>query len=388
MVIGIDLRCLPSDGSPGAGVAHAARALVNKLIEHGDQTLRWSLFLPQGASPYAEDRLAKEKTSSAVHIIRLQGATGAALRRAMRRNPCDLLFVPSGAVAPALFMPVVPWVHDVAIFDHPEWFSEDFLQRTISTNLFRRGIKRARHVLAVSEFTKRELCTHFGLDSERVTVTHEGGDSVLAALDGEALHAAKQQAKQRVANIGIVHPFVLCMGTLEPRKNIPFLLEVWMEARSKFARPIDLIIAGKDGWKLEPIRKALDLGQVAVAHTAARLHRIEMPTDEVRRDLLLAADIVAVPSLYEGFGLVALEAMQAKTLVMASRIGGLSEVVDTAGILLPPQSKAEWVEALVRLVDDEVSREHLAREGKSRSQGMTWQHAAKVAFNVLTQRPR
>ncbi len=384
MRIGIDLRALPQDGSPGAGIAHAARDLVNALITiQAKPDIFWLLFLPRGASPQAEDRLVRERTA-ATHIVRLSGTDGSVLRKALAQYPCDRLFVPSGAVPPGIQVPTIPWVHDLAIFDHPEWFPESALRRALTTRLFRRGINHAHQVLSVSECTKREIVSRFSFPEERVTVTHAGGDNILASLHGEAIHEAKQRARRRVAERGITNPFILCMGTLEPRKNIPFLLSAWSKARKEFRRNIDLVIAGRDGWKLGPITHALDSNRVYDSETSSHLHRIEIPGDDDRRDLLLAAELVALPSLYEGFGLVALEAMQAETALMSSNAGGLPEVVGEDGVLLPPDDEEQWRAGMVGLMNDEDARRELAKLGKARSQGMTWERAAYMAFDVLT----
>ncbi len=384
MHIGIDLRCLPSDGSPGAGIAHAAKALSKALVALPNQNIRWTMFMAKGAAPGAEDWLVREKPAS-TRIIRLDHVGGAALRRALARTPIDLLFVPSGAIPPGIRCPTVPWVHDIAIFDHPEWFSEPFMRRAITTHLFRHGVMRSKRVLCVSEFTKQELKQHFRLKDEQIIVTSEGGDPILSVLDGESLIKAKQRAVKRVAEHGVTNPYILCMGTIEPRKNIPILLDAWLRAREKFDQPVDILVAGRDGWKMGPILHALKEGWAAPSENGSRLHRIEMPTDEDRRDLLLGAEIVAVPSLHEGFGLVALEGMQAQAAVLVSNAGALPEVVGSKGIILPPTDVEEWEQVLVDLMNDADSRRQLSEMGKEQSCLMTWDRAAKIAAEVLSQ---
>lgn len=385
MHIGIDLRCLPSDGSPGAGIAHASKALSKALVALLGRDIRWTMFMTKGAAPGAEDWIVRQKPVLA-HIIRLDHAGGASLRRALTRTPIDLLFVPSGAIPPGIRCPAVPWVHDIAIFDHPEWFSEPLMRRAVTTRLFRRGVMKSRRVLCVSEFTKQELMQHFGLQNEQIIVTSEGGDPILAALDGDALIEAKRRAVKRVAERGVTNPYVLCMGTIEPRKNIPILLDAWLRAREKFDQPVDIVIAGRDGWKMGPILHALKEGWAAPSENGSRLHRIEMPTDEDRHDLLLGAEIVAVPSLYEGFGLVALEGMQARTAVLTSNAGALPEVVGPDGIVLSPSDVEAWERALIELMNDKTSRCRLAELGKERSRTMTWERAAKMTLDVLLQK--
>lgn len=293
MVIGIDLRCLPADGSPGAGVAHAAREISRALLSTASQPdIRWVLYVPKGASFDPVHRSP---------ITELPSASGSDFRRALLTAPCSLLFVPGGAVARGMPAPAVPLVHDLAIFSHPEWFPQSPLRRTITTRLFRRGLLQAPRILCVSEDTKRELVSRFGIDPSVVSVTHEGGDTVLAALHGESLRAAKLRAKIRLADRGVTQPFILCLGTVEPRKNLPVALEAWKRSCQRFFRPADFLVAGSDGWKLASIHRAFEEAGRYPSEGGSRFHRVMAVSDEDRRDLLLAADIVAVPSLHEGF---------------------------------------------------------------------------------------
>lgn len=373
--VGIDLRCLPQDGTPGAGVAHAAREISRALVSSPASGVQWVLYIPRGASWEGE-------ADSSVRVVELASASGSALRAAVRQVPCDTLFVPSGAVAPGLAVPTVPLVHDVAIFGHPEWFNESVLRRTVTTTLFRRGIMRAKRILSVSQHTKDDLVRLFKIDPSIISVTHEGGDTVLATLHGETLHDAKQRAKLRLAERGVTQSFILALGTVEPRKNLPVLIEAWKRLASLSDRPVDLVIAGRDGWKLGPIVFAIK--NAYASEGGSRIHRVHAISDDDRRELLLAADIVAVPSLHEGFGLVALEAMQAGTAVVVSNAGALPEVVQDAGLVVSPEDIDAWAGALNGLLADDQTRKHLAEQGKAHSQGMTWERAAHIALQSLT----
>ncbi|MFA5935488.1 MAG: glycosyltransferase family 1 protein [Patescibacteria group bacterium] len=368
MIIGIDLRCLPTDGSQGAGVAHAARFLTEELVIR-NVPWTWKLYVPSGAVSIGSAGGERRR------IVELHDASGTALRSALREDPCDLLFVPSGSIPPRLPVRAVPWVHDVAIFHHPEWFPQSLLRRTLTTSLFRHGVKSAPFVFAVSEDTKAELVSRFGLDPARIIVTLEGGDPFLGVLHGHELRERKRLAKERVAVSGITNAFVLALGTVEPRKNLAHLVSSWRRACSSFNRAVDLVIAGNDGWKLEDVYASMRKS-IVPERDGSRIHRLQMLDDDARRDLLLAADLVAVPSFHEGFGLTALEAMQAETPIIAARTGALPEVIGETGVLLDPSDQEAWSNALVGLMNDDVSRIDIALAGKSRSQGMTWEGVA------------
>lgn len=379
MLIGLDLRCLPSDGSPGAGVAHAARELTRIMIRQRPD-ISWIVYLPQGAFWDAD----AEKLPQC-DIVRLKDGSGASLRQAMRLAPPKLLFVPSGSVPPGLSIPCVPWVHDVAIFQSASWFPQSFFRRLATTQLFLRGVKKAPLVFAVSEFSKKELVSISGIEASRILVTLEGGDFVLSDFAHSDLAEAKRRARLRLADRGVTQPYILWMGTLEPRKNVETLVEAWMRSRPFFSQPVDLVIAGKDGWRMGSIYTALRKGSVFRGEGVSRLHRIQAVTEDDKRDVLLGAEFVALPSWHEGFGLVALEAMQAGTAVIVSTEGGMAEVVGDAGIVLPPWDTDAWSKAFVGLMADAEARKDLAQAGMSRSQGFTWDRAAHAVLTGLTE---
>lgn len=377
-VVGIDLRTLPTDGTPGRGVAHAARFLAEALVVR-DVPWSWKLYVPKGAAPIAGAGRGKRV------LVELKDETGASLRRALKSHPCDALIVPGGAVPPGLSVPAVPWVHDLAIFDHPEWFPQSFLRRTITTTLFRRGVERAPFVLAVSENTKTEIVSRFFIHPNRVIVTLEGGDPFLHETHGAHLEERKRAAKLRVAATGITNAFVLALGAVEERKNLATLIQAWRRACPSISRPVDLVIAGRDGWNLVDVHSAL-YRNIQPETDGSRIHRIHIVDDDTRRDMLLAADIVAVPSFHEGFGLVALEAMQAGTAVLASAMGGLPEVVGDAGIQLDPRDQDSWMHAMIGILSDDVSRMDMASAGKSRSQKFTWDAVAHRIVEAISAR--
>lgn len=336
--IGVDLRCLPADGSVGGGIAHAARAIAVELEKRlGDRLIRYDVHGNR-------------------HV----------LIDAMKKRPCDVLFVPFGAVSPGLPVPAVPWVHDLDIFDHPEWFPQPWWQRMLTTHFFLRGIRRAPHVFAVSEYTKQAIVRHADIPANRITVTGEGGDDVLAAIPRGDIPAQKQEAMHRLKALGITRRFVLVLGTLEPRKNIPLICRAWPEVVKQMP-DVDLVIAGQDGWKVAPIHAAI--------RACPQTRLIQKCTEDDRRDLMLAASLVCVPSLSEGFGLVALEAVQAGTPVLASRRGALPEVLGQGPWLLEPHDVQAWQKGIIAILEGKIHQ--------MPDQGFSWEHSADIIVAKL-----
>jgi glycosyltransferase involved in cell wall biosynthesis len=171
---------------------------------------------------------------------------------------------------------------------------------------------------------------------------------------------------------GIQNPSVLALGTIEPRKNLAMLIRAWKTSS------LDLVIAGQDGWKMQDVEnEILKLNQ----EQKTRFHRLPEITDEDKRQLLAAAEIVAVPSLDEGFGLVALEALQSGTNVVASNRGALPEVVGNAGVLLDPLDEKAWAQALTPGPSPiELSS---TGEGNHIDQKFSWEKTAEVVLNGL-----
>ncbi len=367
MTIGVDLRCLPADGSAGRGVAHAARFLLQVMLS---QPVDWSwrVYLPKRAS-LTYGQMARNIRCA---LVKLDDTSGGSLRRALQESPCDLLFVPAGSAPPGISVPTIPWVHDLAIFDHPEWFGQSFLQRTLTTQLFRHGVVSAPIVFAVSQHTADDLTHRFHLKPERIRVTHEGGDPILAKLYGQWLNDAKETAKQELAERGITRPFILALGAVEARKNLSMLIEAWRSVRSSSASPFDLIIAGRG-----------EEGEVENQEDG--LHRLHDVSDAFRRALLLGAEIIALPSLHEGFGLVALEAMQAGTALLASNAGAIPEVAGESSLLLDPTDVELWKTALVEVMNNEEKRRQFAGAGKERARQFSWEKTGEIVLRGLAE---
>lgn len=297
--LAVDLRHLPRDAGPGAGIEHASTELIDALRPLADRRgIELVCFTEPKRAWYFS------------HTIKRSGARA--------------VLVPSGSVAPFLKIPTYPWVHDLAIFDHPEWFPQYPPRRWLTTRYFLRGVRRARHVFCVSEDTKQSLIRIARIPADRITVTYQ------------AIREPRMTSSPR----GVDGRYALIMGTVEPRKNIPFIVDLWPRVIEGMVTPPCLVIAGRAGW-----------GNVseAIAHKADKLtclKRLSEVSDRERDALIEHASVLLVPSLHEGFGRTALEGLSAGAPVIASNRGALPEILGKAGVLLEPNDKAGWVEAM------------------------------------------
>ncbi len=330
MRLGIDLRHVPTDGSPGAGVSHASAELTEVMEKMGAE---WE-----------------------IDCVPIHGAMRSwELAKLLRQKNIQALFCASGAVPPFVSVPFYPWVHDVAIFKHPEWFPQSALKRFITTNLFLRGVRRAKHVFAVSEDSKDTLVQVAKIPASRITVTHQG------------IKVAHVEPEMKYGE------YALIVGTVEPRKNIPFIIDLWDEVRAATGRDLKLVIAGKTGWGNVPIPKR------------DWLIRIETPSDIERDRLYVGAQVLLMPSLYEGFGRMALEAMALGTPVIASNQGAIPEVVEGSGLLLDPRNRKGWIKAISDILAQPQLRAALVAGGKVRAAHFSWEKTAGIILAKIAQ---
>ncbi len=265
-----------------------------------------------------------------------------------------------------------PWrsvvtLHDLAFLLYPETHTAESRAYYAAAG---ESARRAQRVIAVSHATAADAVRLLGLDPSRVRVVHEAaspGFSPRPRSDLERLAARCSFDPRR--------PYVLFVGTLEPRKNVPLLLEAF--ARLRRSLDIQLLLARRHGWLDEPIYQAYErLGLQPHARFLDSLAEDDLAV------LYSHAGVFAFPSLYEGFGLVLLEAMACGAPVVASRAGPMPEVVGDAGILLPPESPSLWADALARVLTDEASAADLRRRGFARAARFSWEHAARTTRDV------
>lgn len=264
-------------------------------------------------------------------------------------------------------MPALVTVHDLSFFRLPDAFPPR--QARYLRLATRMAARRADGLVAVSEFTRDELVSVLGVEPPRITVVPNGYDPAFRPMPPDEIAAWRRGA-------GLPERFVLCVGTLQPRKNVGTLVQAFAELRGAWAEgdgeAPDLVVAGGAGWGRD------DVGTLAERLGIGRhVHRTGyVPADDLPR-YYAAADVFAFPSRYEGFGLPALEAMATGTPVVAARAASLPEVVGDAGLLVAPDDVAGWAAALGALLTSPARRGELAEAGIARAERFSWTRAAE-----------
>jgi glycosyltransferase involved in cell wall biosynthesis len=262
--------------------------------------------------------------------------------------------------------PSVVTIHDLSAFLFPQTFRR--VNRAYTRWAIRVACRRAARILAVSEFTRQEIVRWLRVPPERVVVTHDAADARFQPPDAHELAAFRQRH-------GLPERFVLFLGTIEPRKNLPLLLDAYAMIAGRIDAP--LLIAGSRGWLYEPVlarAESLGLGD--------RLRFVGYVDQQEQPLWYAAATVFAFPSLYEGFGMPPLEAMACGTPVVVSSSSSLPEVVGDAGLVVSPSDPEELAEALHRVVTDGALREELRARGLARARRFSWREAAERTVAV------
>ena len=254
-------------------------------------------------------------------------------------------------------------IHDVSFLRHPETTESKNL-RYLDKQIHK-TVEKADAIITDSRFSKKEIEELLSVPEEKVFAVHLGLDQSKTPPDEQAIASAKKHH-------GLQRPYILAVGTLEPRKNYPFLIDVF-EGLHDFDG--DLVIAGMRGWKYEPIySRAQD------SSCSPRIHLLDFVAEEHLAGLYAGAELLVCPSIYEGFGFTPLEAMAYGTAVVSSAGGSLPEVVGDAAVVLEGFEKDEWVGEIERVLGDEQLKKKLKDKGRKHVGQYTW---AKTAAETL-----
>jgi glycosyltransferase involved in cell wall biosynthesis len=241
--------------------------------------------------------------------------------------------------------------------------------RTYLARVVPRSVRRAERIIAVSTSTARDLEERLDVRPERIEVIPEAVSPSVLVDESDEVRA------RRLRGMGIEGPYVLSVGTLEPRKNYPRLLEAWSLLRAKGLHH-DLVIAGRTGWMFEPIFECVDRLRLGGCV------RFVQPDDAGLAALYRGADLFMYPSLYEGFGIPPLEAMAWGAPVACSNNSSLPEIVGDAGVLFDARSVDAIAGAISRVLDDRALVERLRIAGPVRSRAFSWDRVAMATHQV------
>lgn len=373
--------CAP-DGSRGAGIEHYSWSITTALLRAGSPH-EFFISTPPGLSRVRCQELLE--TGARVKFLPSWGPKLSFVSRHailpmrfwLRRS--DVLFSPFGQLPLGWRGKSVVTVHDLAIYEHPEWFPEE---QSFSTRVVvPRSLERATQIIAVSSATQEKLHEFMPATAGRVHVVPEGVDL------SEAYEALKG-ADATSTRFPFDRDFVLFLGTIEPRKNLLHAFQsfhAFLESRPEQAGLVRFIVAGKKGWHTREIEQEL----VAIndawkeAESNGVIQFLGPVTEEEKWNLLARASCLFCPSWDEGFGLPLLEAMAVGTPTIASNRGALPEVGGDAAVYVDPDNVEAMSFALTQcLLIPEGVRE-IRELGLTRAAEFSWERAAQETMKVL-----
>jgi len=281
-------------------------------------------------------------------------------------GPFDLFHDTDYAVTPVRDRPRIATLYDTAYLRDRGFVSE--MQSRHMHDIVKRLVNNVTRVITISEFAREDLVEAFDLDPERISVTYLGVDPIfLTAPD----HAVIEHTLERY---GITPPYCMYLGALEPRKNLVRLVRAF--ARLLEVEPeYNLVLVGHKGWAHERVFDVVE--ELGVADHVRWLGQV---SDEDAPLLLKGADIMAYPSLYEGFGLPALEGMAAGVPVLSSDSHALREVCGDGALLVDPYDEDALFEGLRTLALDRGEANEIAERGRKRAQQFTWKSCGEATL--------
>jgi glycosyltransferase involved in cell wall biosynthesis len=357
-------------GYRSAGINGYIYHLLRALPE-ADPGLRYTAFVGQQSQPPLHDRLHARRTPwSTVHPLRRILWEQLVQPAALLRTQPDLLHV-LAFVGPVLARtPSVVTVYDLSFVHYParlpaarQWYLRLFTGWTC---------ERARRVIAISQSTARDLTATFGIPPAKIDVAVPGVGDQFAPLPESEVAAFR-------ARQGLPERFLLFLGTLEPRKNLPVLLRAYAQLSARERAAVHLVLAGGRGWMTDEI-----FATIAQHDLEATVH---LPGYVPAEDLPLwynAADALVYPSVFEGFGLPVVEALACGTPALVSDVSSLPEAVGPGGLRLPPDDPGAWAAALARAIDDPAWRAEARERGLAHAARFTW--AATAAQTAASYR--
>lgn len=303
------------------------------------------------------------------HLFRVRTAwMQAMLPRALREVRPDVCHFTNYLAPLASSCPYVVTIHDMTLYVTPRCHS--FKKLALDRTLIPHVARRADAIIAVSNSARDDIMRYLHVPREKIKVIPEG--------ISPAFHPITDRAKLDSvrADYGLTAPYFLYVGTIEPRKNLVRLIRAF-EMLKQRGLPHKLAIVGQQGWRCEPIFaevERLNLKKDVVFTGYA-------PSEDLP-SLYSAAEAMAFPSLYEGFGLPVVEAMACGAPVVTSDTSSLAEVADGAALLVNPHSTGQIANALYRIHNDPALRAELRALGLQRAAQFTWERAARATLDV------
>ncbi len=259
-------------------------------------------------------------------------------------------------------------VHDLAFLLYPHFLTKESARYYGHID---QAVRWTDHIIAVSESTKRDTMQHLGVPEDKITVVYEAANPIFRPID-------RAEAREQVRNRhGLEGPFILFVSTIEPRKNVPTLVRALWQLQECYKEDVRLVLAGGKGWLFEDAFAIIEELKMD-----SQVHLLGRVSSEDLLYLYNAAELLAHPAFYEGFGLPPLEAMACGLPVVVSQVASLPEVVGDAGLLIDPHDVDELTVGMWRILNDSELRQEMREKGFRQAERFSWQRAARETLAI------
>ena len=262
-------------------------------------------------------------------------------------------------------------VHDLAFLLYPHILTR---RSARYYGVIDRAVRQATHIIAVSEATKRDLVRLTGAPDKKISVIYEAADPIYYPIHDQRVLARIHDSYH------LPEQMILFVGTIQPRKNLPTLIRAFRGLIDHYKVEADLVVVGKQGWLYDDVYQQVDeLNLQDRVHFLGRVPTADLP------HLYNAAEMLVLPSYYEGFGLPPLEAMACGVPVIVSDTPAMTEVVSDAALRVAPEDDEGFTVAMWRLLTDDSLRADMIAKGLKRAESFSWKRAAQETLEVYRQ---
>lgn len=353
------------------GVGGFTYQVVQRLVERHPEHEFIFLF----DRPYAEEFIFAKNVTPVVlfpparHPILWYLWFEWAVVRALKKYEVDVLFSPDAYLSLRSSVKTVMVVHDIAYVHYPDQIP--FLFKKYHQRFVPRYLQRADTIATVSNYTKQDLIQHFPNIKHKIVVTCNGCKPDFLPLDAATCQSVRTQYAEGQA-------YFFYIGSINPRKNVHRLIAAFDQFKQQSQSPIKLLIGGRFGWQTGEVKTAYE-----EAEYKDDIVFLGYISDEELPRLMGAALALTYVSLFEGFGVPLLEAMQCGVPVITSNLSSMPEVAGEAGLLVNPHSVDDIAKKILRIFKEEKLRKDLIEKGKEQAKRFTWEIATDVIEKAI-----
>lgn len=261
-------------------------------------------------------------------------------------------------------------IHDISFEHYPECFTKK--QLFINKQLIRAAAEKSKYILTVSKFSKDDIVNKYDIDPDKIFVTYLAANPIFKPIENA------EKIKNILKKYNINDKFILAVGNLQPRKNLGRLIEAFKNIKKmKQFQNFKLVLVGKKNWKDDGMINGVDISEIS-----SEIIFTGYIVDEDLPYLYNGCEVFVYPSIFEGFGLPPLEAMNCGTVVLASNISSIPEVIGSGGISINPLDVKDIINELVEALANKQLRQYYKEESIKQAKLFTWKNTAVETIKV------